>query len=81
MLLRGETIQSRTGKWKENLDMWFIYLATINRTPAKVAKMAEQEDPERTSSHSHTKITTIYAATIDEKDLKTSREDLLQLKV
>ena len=26
------------------------------------------EDPELTSSHGHTKITTIYRATIDEKD-------------
>ena len=27
--------------------------------------MAEEEDPELTSSHGHTKITTIYRATID----------------
>ena len=43
--------------------------------------MAEQEDPELTFSHGHTKITTIYRAIIDEKDLKTSRKDLLQLKI
>ena len=39
------------------------------------------EDPELTSSHGHTKITTIYRTTIDEKDQKTSRKDLLQLKI
>ena len=43
--------------------------------------MAEQEDPELTSSHRHTKITTtIYRANIDENNLKASRKDLLQLK-
>ena len=30
--------------------------------------MVEQEDPELTSSHGHTKITTIYEGTIDEKE-------------
>ena len=30
--------------------------------------MAGQEDPECTSSHGHTKITTIYKTIIDEKD-------------
>ena len=30
--------------------------------------MAEQEDPELNSSHGQTKITTIYRATIDQKD-------------
>ena len=30
--------------------------------------MAEEKDPELTSSHGHTKITTIYRKTIDEKD-------------
>ena len=29
--------------------------------------MAEEEDPELTSSHGHTEITTIYRATIDER--------------
>ena len=29
--------------------------------------MAEEEDPELTSSHGNTKITTIYRATIDER--------------
>ena len=29
----------------------------------------------------HTKITTIYRATKDEKDLKVSRKDLMQLKI
>ena len=31
-------------------------------------------DPELISSHVHTKITTVYRATIDENDLKTSRK-------
>ena len=43
--------------------------------------MVEQEDPELTFSHRYTKITTIYTATIDENNLKTSRKDLLQLKI
>ena len=46
-----------------------------------VAKMVEQEDPELTSSHRHTKITTIYRASINENDLKTSRKDFSQLKI
>ena len=43
--------------------------------------MAEQKDPEITSSNRHTKITTLYRATIDEKNKKISRKDLLQLKI
>ena len=43
--------------------------------------MVEQEDPELTSSHGYSKITTIYRATIHEEDWKTSRKDLLQLKM
>lgn len=43
--------------------------------------MIEQEDPELTSFHGHTRITTIYRATTDEKDLKTSRKDIPQLKI
>ena len=43
--------------------------------------MAGQKDPEGTSSNRYTKITTLYRATIDEKDKKSSRKDLLQLKV
>ena len=46
-----------------------------------VAKIMEWEDPELTSSHEHTKITTIYRATTYENDLKTSRKDFPQLKV
>lgn len=30
--------------------------------------MVVQEDPELTSSHGHTKVTTIYRATVDVKD-------------
>lgn len=41
--------------------------------------MVEQEDTELTFSHGHIRITTIYRATIDEKDKKTSRKDILQL--
>ena len=33
--------------------------------------MAEQEDPELTSSQGHTNTTTIYRATTDEEDRKT----------
>ena len=36
--------------------------------------MSELEDPELTSSYEHTKITTIYRATIDEKDQKPSKK-------
>ena len=43
--------------------------------------MVEQEDPELSSSHNHTKITTIYRATLSENDLKTSRKDSPQLKI
>ena len=43
--------------------------------------MVEQENPEPTSSHGHTKITTTYRETIDEKDLEASRNNLLQLKI
>lgn len=41
--------------------------------------MTEQENPKFTSSH--TKMTTIHRATIDEKDLETHRKDLLKLKL
>ena len=47
----------------------------------RVAKMVEQEDAELPSSHRNTKITTIYRTTTDERDLKSSRKDLLQLKI
>ena len=43
--------------------------------------VAEQEDPELTSSHGHTKIATIHRTTIDENELKTSRTDFPQLKL
>lgn len=35
------------------------------------------EDPKLTSSHKHTKVATIYRATVDKNGLKTSRKDLL----
>lgn len=43
--------------------------------------MAQQEDPQLTSSHGHTKMTTIYKAAITENELKTSRKDLLPMKI
>ena len=46
--------------------------------------MSELEDPELTSSYEHTKITTIYRATINEKDQKPSQKKKkknLQLKI
>ena len=45
-----------------------------------VAEMAEQEDPELTSSHGYTKITTTYRATVYENDLKTTSKDFPHLK-
>ena len=36
--------------------------------------MVEEEDPELTSSHRHTKITTVYRPIIDENSLKNSRK-------
>lgn len=45
------------------------------------AKMVEYEDPELTSSHSHIKITSIYSKIIENKDLKPSGRDFLQLKI
>ena len=47
----------------------------------EVANMLKQDNPELTSSHGYTKITTIYRATIYENDLKTSRNYFPQLKV
>ena len=44
--------------------------------------MAELEDPDLTSFHEHITITTVYLQnTVGEKDRKTSRRDLLQLKI
>jgi len=43
--------------------------------------VAEQEDPEFTSSHGNTKISTIYSKTTDENTHKTRRKDLIQLKI
>ena len=48
----------------------------------KEPDMTEQlSTQELTSSSGHTKITTIYKATFDEKDMRSSRKDLLQLKI
>lgn len=46
-----------------------------------VAKMVEQKDPELTSSHGHTKITTNYTATNYENNVNTSRKEFLQPKM
>ena len=43
--------------------------------------MAEKEDPELTSSHEHTKITSTYRVTFYENNLETSREGFPQLKI
>lgn len=44
--------------------------------------MAELEDPELTSVHEHITITTVCLQnTVGEKGRKTSRRDLLQLKI
>ena len=51
------------------------------KTVEGVAKMVENEGPKLISAHKNTKITTIYRATIDENNLKTSRKDFLQLKI
>ena len=40
--------------------------------------MAEQEDPELPSPHTHTKTATVYRATLTENNLKTSRTAFLQ---
>lgn len=44
-------------------------------------KVVASEDPKLNSSHGHTKMTVIYRATTNGKDLKTSRKDLLQPKI
>lgn len=43
--------------------------------------MAGWEGPELISSLGHTKTAPIYRATIDEKNWKTNRKGLLQLKI
>lgn len=45
-----------------------------------MAKIVEEKGPELTSSDEHTKII-IFRATISEDNPKTSREELLQLKI
>lgn len=46
-----------------------------------MAKMAEQENPNLTFSHGHTKITVISRVTIDEKDQRLAEKIFLQLKI
>lgn len=47
----------------------------------KGIKMTGWEDPELTSSNGHTKTTTIYRATLSEKNMRTIRTTLTQLKI
>lgn len=44
-------------------------------------KMAENKDPEPTSSHGNIKTTTTYGTTIAENGLKTGRTNFLQLRI
>lgn len=55
-----------------------IYLMDfkIETKSLKLAKTAEWEHPEPTSTNGHTKITTICRATIDKKNWMISRKDL-----
>ena len=43
--------------------------------------MVNWKDPDLTSSHGHTRITSIYRETTEEKVQKTSTGDTLQLKI
>lgn len=55
------------------LEPWSFQSCYVGETPIKtinkrgVAKMAEQKDPEITSFHGHTTITTIYRAILMRK--------------
>jgi len=57
---------------KSDTSKWFI---------VTFLKVVAWEDPELTFSHGHTKATTAYRTILSEKDLKTSRTDLPQLKL
>lgn len=46
-----------------------------------MTKMVQYKESELILSLRNTKITTIFCVTIKEKDMKTSRKDLLQLKI
>ena len=46
-----------------------------------MAKVAEKEDPELTSSGGHTKIATISSATVYDNNLKTGRRNFPQLSI
>ena len=63
-------------KWTKDMNSHFAKEDTqmTKKHMRRVAKMVEKEDSELISSHWHSKITTIYRATIDEKDLRTSRK-------
>lgn len=52
-----------------------------NRSGEIGVRMAENKDPELTSSHGNTKTTTTYGTAIAENDLKTGRTDFLQLRI
>lgn len=55
---------------KNHLILWAIRGRLIEETKTV-------EDPKLTSSHRHTKVATIYRATIIRNGLKTSRKDRL----
>ena len=61
------------GSLKEREKFW--------KTNETVTEMVEEEDPELTSSHRCTEITTNFRAIMDENDLKTSRRDFPQLNI
>ena len=46
-----------------------------------VAKTVEEKDSELTSRQGYVTVAPIYRGVIDEEDLKTSRKDLIQLKI
>lgn len=53
----------------------------INKTEVSVVKRVEQENPEFTFPHGHTKITAVYTATLHKNHLRTSRKNFPQLKI
>ena len=67
--------------WKKVKVFFKRNLSFLKVLFQRTEKVAKQEDAELTSSHGHTQITTIYRATIDENNLKTSGKDFPQLKI
>lgn len=78
----GERISSINGKtdhMQKNESRPPTYIIHEINESKGAAKVTQQEDPQLTFSHGHTKITTIYRATCDEKT-QNRRKDLLQIK-